>query len=73
MQEVWLTFGWRPGTDRPVIFGAHATEDSARLECPADIVDGDGWIMEGVAPLGRDPHLLKGLRDHVELMQELEG
>jgi hypothetical protein len=61
------------GNGSPGDLGTHATEESARLECPADIEDADGWIVEGVAPLGRDPHLFRGLRDHVELMQELEG
>jgi hypothetical protein len=73
MREIWLTFGWGPGTDHPVVFGAHATEESARLDCPADIHDADGWVVEGVAPLGSDPYLLEGLRDHLELMRDVEG
>jgi hypothetical protein len=74
MQEVWLHFKWTPGSERPVIFGAHATEASARLDCPADVWDEEeDWIVEGVAPLGRDEYLLAGLEDHVELLRALDG
>jgi hypothetical protein len=74
MQEVWLHFEWPVGTDRPVIFGAHETEESARLDCPADVLDEDrAWVLEGVAPLGGDPHLLAGLKDYVELWRGLES
>ena len=73
MQEVWLQFLWTPGSDRPVVFGAHGTEASARLDCPADVRDEDAdWIVEGVAPLGRDPHLLAGLARYVGLWKGLE-
>jgi hypothetical protein len=70
MQEPWLHYGWEPFTERPVIFGVHGTEESARLDCPADILAAEGeWVIEGVAPLGRDPFLLEGLRDYIELMK----
>jgi hypothetical protein len=72
MQEVWLHLKWAPGSERPAIFGVHATKASARLDCPADVWDEEeDWIVEGVAPLGRDPFLLEGLREYVELWKEL--
>jgi hypothetical protein len=74
MQEVWLHFKWVPGSDRPAIFGAHRTEGSARLDCPSDVRDEVAdWIVEGVAPLGRDEYLLAGFRDYVELWKDLHG
>ena len=73
MQEVWLHFKWAPGSDRVVILGAHRTEEDARLDCPADVWGEDAdWIVEGVAPLARDPCLLAGLEDHVELMKAVQ-
>lgn len=42
MQEVGLHFKWAHGSARPVIFGAYATEESARLDCTADPLGRDG-------------------------------
>ena len=73
MHEVWLHFGWPVWSDRPVIFGAHRTKESARGDCPADVWDKDAdWITEGVAPLGRDEYLLAGLEPFVGLMKEID-
>lgn len=73
MQDVWLHYRWPVRSDRPVIFGTHGTEASARHDCSADVWDEDAdWIVEGVAPLARDPYLLAGLEDHVELMKAVQ-
>jgi hypothetical protein len=37
--------------------------------CPTDVLDADGWDLEVVALLERDPHLLAALRGYVELMK----
>ena len=73
MQEVWLHFKWAPGSERPAIFGVHATKASARLDCPADVWDEEeDWIVEGVAPLGCDEHLLAALEGYVELLKAVQ-
>jgi hypothetical protein len=76
-REAWVHFRWDFGSDRPVVFGAHGTEESARLDCPADMIDprdpeGE-WVLEGVAPLGRDPFLLASVKEYVGLMRGLEA
>lgn len=55
-----------------MIFGAHGTEESARLDRPADVLDGEGSIVKGVALLGSDPYLFERLRNHLDPMGELD-
>jgi hypothetical protein len=69
--EVWLHFRWPPGTDYPIVFSAHETEESARLDCPVDLVTDDGWMYEGAAPLGDDPYLVWALEDYLQTLREL--
>jgi hypothetical protein len=72
-REVYLHFRWPPHTEFPIVFGAYESEGSARLDCPVDLETADGWMYEGVAPLGDDPYMLWTLEDYLKTLRELAG
>ena len=64
VDEVCLNFKRDRGSDRPVFFGFHATNESAWLDCPVDLLDPDDPDADAL--------FLVELDDYVELWEAID-